>query len=48
MVTIIKRGTSVKEIRERIRKAVARDNIRDIMQYARKLKTAIDPLKYKK
>jgi len=50
MVTIIKKGTSIKEIKKRLDGVIrkkSRNN--DIMKYAGKLKhLAIDPLKYQK
>jgi hypothetical protein len=50
MVTIIKKGTSIKEIKKRLDGVIrkkSRNN--DIMKYAGKLKHLdIDPLKYQK
>ena len=48
MVTIIKKGTPKKEIRQRINKVISKKPKRSIMKYAGKLKTDIDPLDYQK
>ena len=50
MVTVIKKGTSIKEIKKRLDEIIrkkSRNN--DVMKYAGKLKHLdIDPLKYQK
>lgn len=48
MVTIIKKGTPKKEIKKRIDEAISKSPKRDIMKYAGKLNTDIDPLEYQK
>lgn len=48
MVTIIKKGTPKKEIKKQIDKIVSKTPKKDIMKYAGKLKTDIDPLLYQK
>jgi len=46
MVTIIKKGTSKKEIPDRIDAVISRLPEKDIMKYAGKLKITRDPLEY--
>jgi len=46
MVTIIKKGTSKKEIHDRIGAAISRLPEKNIMKYAGKLKITRDPLEY--
>lgn len=46
MLTVIKKGTPKKEIRERIRTATSRIPEKDIMKYAGSLKISQDPLEY--
>ncbi len=46
MLTIIKKGTPKKEIRERILRASSRVPEKEIMQYAGRLKISQDPLEY--
>lgn len=48
MVTIIKKGTSLLEIRKLIDKALSKNKRKGIMAYAGKLKTEIDPVQYQK
>ncbi|WP_114750027.1 hypothetical protein [Pleomorphovibrio marinus] len=48
MVTIIKKGTPKEEIKKRVNEIVSKSPKRDIMKYAGKLKTDIDPLEYQK
>jgi hypothetical protein len=48
MVTVIKKGTPKEEIKKRINEVVSKTSKRDIMKYAGKLKTSIDPLEYQK
>ncbi len=48
MVTVIKKGTPKEEIKKRINEVVSKTSKRDIMKYAGKLKTGIDPLEYQK
>jgi len=43
MVTIIKRGTSKKEIEQRIKEVISKLPKKNILKYAGKLKTDIDP-----
>ncbi|MGV3508153.1 MAG: hypothetical protein ACO1N7_02600 [Sphingobacteriaceae bacterium] len=46
MITVIKKGTSKEEIKKRITEAVSKTPKNEIMKFARKLKTDIDPLEY--
>jgi hypothetical protein len=46
MVTIIKRGTSKKEIEQRIKGVISKLPKNDILKFAGKLKTDIDPSLY--
>ena len=48
MVTIIKKGTPIKEIRKKIDEIIAKTSRQDLLKYAGKLKTEIDPLEYQK
>jgi len=48
MVTIIKKGTPKEEIKRRINEVVSKTSQKDIMKYAGKLKTRIDPLVYQR
>ncbi len=48
MVTIIKKGTPKKEIKRRVDEAISKSPKKDIMKYAGKLKTDIDPLEYQR
>ena len=48
MVTVIKKGTPKEEIKKRIEEAISKAPKKDIMKYAGKLKTDIDPLEYQK
>ncbi len=48
MVTIIKKGTPKKEIKKRVNEIVSKAPKKNIMKYAGKLKTDIDPLLYQK
>ncbi len=48
MVTIIKKGTSIREIKKKINEAVSKSQGRNIKKYAGKLKLEIDPLKIQK
>lgn len=46
MLTIIKKGTPKKEIREKIQSATSRLPEKDIIKYAGKLQILKDPLEY--
>lgn len=46
MVTIIKKGTSIVQMKKLLKEAFSKTPRRDIRQYAGVLKTDIDPLKY--
>ncbi|HET8810206.1 MAG TPA: hypothetical protein VFM65_08080 [Flavobacteriaceae bacterium] len=46
METIIKKGTSLEEIKKRILTFFSKTPKKDIQKYAGKLKTDIDPLQY--
>jgi len=46
MTTIIKKGTSGKEIKKRLEAVISKFPEQDIMKYAGTLKTDIDPLEY--
>jgi len=46
MVTIIKKGTPKEEIKRKVDEVISKSSKKDIMKYAGKLKTDIDPLKY--
>jgi len=48
MVTIIKKGTPKKEIKQRINKVISKKQNKGIMKYAGKLKTDMDPMEYQK
>lgn len=48
MVTIIKKGTPKEEIKKRVDKAISKSPKRNLMKYAGKLKSDIDPLEYQK
>lgn len=48
MVTIIKKGTPKEEIKKRVDEAISKSPKKDIMKYAGKLKTDIDPLEYQR
>jgi hypothetical protein len=48
MVTIIKKGTPRDEIRKRMTDAISKSPKRNIMKFAGKLKSEIDPLVYQK
>lgn len=48
MVTIIKKGTSKKKIKKQINEVISKTSKRDIMKYAGKLKTSINPLEYQR
>ena len=48
MVTIIKKGSSAKEIERKMRKAISGRRSKGIMKYAGKLKIDIEPLDYQK
>ncbi len=48
MVTVIKKGTSVKEINKAINKVLEKSKKANIRQFAGSLKTDIDPLAYQK
>jgi hypothetical protein len=48
MVTIIKKGTPKEEIKRRVNEVISKSPKRDIMKYAGKLKTDIDPLEYQR
>jgi hypothetical protein len=48
MVTIIKKGTPIKEAKKIIDDAVAKAGKKDLKKYAGILKTDIDPLDYQK
>ncbi len=46
MTTIIKKGTSRKEIKKRLEAVISKFPQQDILKYAGTLKTDIDPLEY--
>lgn len=48
MVTVIKKGTPKKEIKKQVNEAISRILKKDIMKYAGKLKTDIDPIAFQK
>lgn len=48
MVTIIKKGTPKEEIKQRVNEVVSKSPKVDIMKYAGKLQTDIDPLEYQR
>jgi hypothetical protein len=48
MVTIIKKGTPKEEIKKQVDEAISKTPKKDIMKYAGKLKTDIDPLDYQR
>jgi hypothetical protein len=48
MVTIIKKGTPKEEIKKRVNEVISKSPKRDIMKYAGKLKTDLDPLEYQR
>ena len=48
MVTIIKKETSKEEIIKRVNEVVSKSPKGDIMKYAGKLQTDIDPLEYQR
>ncbi len=48
MVTIIKKGTPKDEIKKRIDQVISKKTTGNILQYAGKLKTDIDPMEYQK
>lgn len=48
MVTIIKKGTPKGEIKKRVNEVVSKSPKGDIMKYAGKLQTDIDPLDYQR
>jgi hypothetical protein len=48
MVTIIKKGTPIKEIRKKIDEIIAKASRRNLLKYAGKLKSDINPLEYQK
>lgn len=48
MVTIIKKGTSVIQMKRLLKEAFSKTPKRNIRQYAGVLKTDVDPLKYQK
>ena len=48
MVTVIKKGTSKEEIKQKIDAVVAKAPKKDIMPYAGKLITDIDPVEYQR
>ncbi len=48
MVTIIKKGTSIDEIKRKIDEIFSRSSKREILKYAGKLKTDINPLEFQK
>ena len=48
MVTVIKKGTPSDEIKKKVNEAISKAPKSDIMKYAGKLQTDIDPLEYQK
>jgi hypothetical protein len=48
MVTVIKKGTSAKEVKKRVDAAISKASKKDIMKFAGKLKITIDPLEYQR
>lgn len=48
MVTVIKKGTPRDEIKRKMNEAISKSPKGDIMKYAGKLQTDIDPLDYQK
>lgn len=46
MVTVIKKGTPIKEIRKRIQAITSRQSLKNPMKYAGKLKISQDPLEF--
>jgi len=48
MITIIKKGASIKEMRKLLNKAFSKVPQKNIRKYAGALKTDIDPLEYQK
>ncbi|MCJ8165407.1 hypothetical protein MKJ04_11185 [Pontibacter sp. E15-1] len=48
MVTVIKKGTPREEIIKKVNEVISKTPKSDIMKYAGKLKTDIDPLVYQK
>ena len=48
MITVIKKGTPKEEIKRRVNAIISKAPKRDIMKYAGRLKTDIDPLEYQK
>ncbi|WP_017731473.1 hypothetical protein [Nafulsella turpanensis] len=48
MITIIKKGTPKEEIKRRVNEVVSKTPKKDIMKFAGKLKTDIDPLEYQR
>ena len=48
MVTVIKKGTPKEEIKKRVDEAISKTSKKDILKYAGKLKTDIDPLDYQR
>ena len=48
MVTVIKKGTPTEEIKKRVDEAISKAPKKDIMKYAGKLQTDIDPLEYQR
>ena len=48
MVTVIKKGTPRDEIKKKVNEAISKTPKSDIMKYASKLQTDIDPLEYQK
>jgi len=48
MITVIKKGTPIKKMKELMDKAFSKSAKNDIRKYAGILKTEIDPLEYQK
>jgi hypothetical protein len=48
MITIIKKGTPRDEIKRRLDKIISKKTSSNILKYAGKLKTVIDPVEYQK
>ncbi|MGV3538693.1 MAG: hypothetical protein ACO1OQ_02720 [Rufibacter sp.] len=48
MVTVIKKGASKEEIRKQLAAVIPQSSKKNILEFAGKLKTAINPLEYQK
>jgi hypothetical protein len=48
MVTILKKGTPIDEMSKQVDALVSKSPKKDILKYAGKLKTSIDPLEFQK